>query len=328
MYFNDTPDLFGRNFEVETIDREMLQAVLTSILSELSLDDFVGLITNHFVESVEYIELINGGKTCQKTSLLFNPHRLETVAKGAPSSIYGALKNPSFLNGLARAIIFKNGKVKELLYQAIQLGVNGVQYINEFPPHVARDICQKYQLTVDSKVIDPCAGWGERMLGVSCAANQYHCFEPSVKTAKGLHKLSDFIALFRPSFAAKIYNIPFEDAIVPGKYDFAITSPPYYDSELYAPDEETQSHKRYKTFDDWSEGFFIPMVKRVMDRLEYDGAFILNIGSRKYPLGKIVTSNRLRKDYGVRLLGNLLSGKGGLGKGNTDGEMFFEITHL
>ena len=154
-------DLFGNEItEKQTINRFDLEKILFAKMSSITLEEFVRMITNDFNELVEYAKLLRGGKTCQKTSLLFNPHRLTTKTKTSKISIYDALKTENFISGLARATIFKDGKVNELLYQVLQLGINGVQYANEFPPHIARDLYLEYKLDANSKILDPCAGWG------------------------------------------------------------------------------------------------------------------------------------------------------------------------
>jgi hypothetical protein len=137
-------DLFGNStIPKQPISRDVLAKRLKNNLENISIEDFVGLITNEFDEIIEYCDLSNGEKSCQKTSLLFNPHRLNTKTKTSKYSIFEALKTESFISGLARAVLFKKGKVSELLYQVMQLGINGIQYVNEFPPFVARNIMIK-----------------------------------------------------------------------------------------------------------------------------------------------------------------------------------------
>ena len=181
--------------------------------------------------------------------------------------------------------------MNELLYQIIQLGINGTQYVNEFPPATARDILLELGATAESKILDPCGGWGGRMIGCSVVSDYYECCEPCGKTFEGLTKLAEFISTMNKTFTAKIHKQPFEDTeIEKGKYDLAITSPPYYDTEIYST-EETNSLNRYKTFSDWKNGFYIPMIRKTLEALKPDGVFALNIGSRVYPLNEILTQN-------------------------------------
>lgn len=317
--------LFTNIVEVNPpINRQVLSKSLYKILSHLTLDEFVSILTNEFIETIEYSSLLNGDKKCQKTSLLFNPHRLNTRSYSSKLSLYESLQSESFCNGLARCILFQKGSVRDLLYHSLQKGINGVQYINEFPPHHARDLCKKYKLTLNSKVLDPCGGWGGRMLGSSCVVNSYSCFEPSTLTFEGLNKLYDFIKVHRPEFVANISKLPYEDSdLLDNYYDMAITSPPYYNTELYS-DEETNSLNRYKTFDDWVNMFFYPLISKTMNALKPTGTFILNIGNRVYPLETLLF-DQFKLKYKIEMLGNLLSGLGGLRK-KAGAEAFFAIT--
>lgn len=318
-------NLFDDVIEIkETFNRDILAKYLYQYLKDIELEDFVFLITNKFNEILEYTELSNGNRACQKTSLLFNSHRLDTRTKDSKFSLFQALKNESFISGLSRALIFKKGKVNELLYQALQLGINGIQYVNEFPPHIARNIYKEFGLNANSKILDPCAGWGGRMIGASIISNNYTCYEPSIKTYYGLFGLYKFINSMNKDFVADMYNIPFEDSCLENNwYDFALTSPPYYDTEIYS-DEETNSLNKYTTFNSWCEYFYLPLVNKTMKALKTDGKFMLNIGSRKYPLNKILLDN-FSTIYSIKKCGNYLSGNGGLGK-EGEGEMFYLLT--
>ena len=318
-------DLFGNvTVEKRPISREELCAAITPVLRRLSLSEFVSLITNEFSEVLEYADLSVGRSACQKTSLLYNPHRLDIKSRSSKFSIYGALQTDSFCNGLARALLFKKGKVNELLYQSLQLGINGVQYINEFPPLVAREMAVKYGCNKDSLVLDPCAGWGGRMIGISTVSDKYVGFEPSTRTYAGLVALKNgFIYNVNPSFDATIHNQCFEDSELPeNSFDFAITSPPYYDTEEYS-DEPTNSLNRYSTFDLWLTGFFFPLIQKTMAALKPDKVFVLNIGSRVYPLSSALL-DEFGDQYQITCIGNELSGNSGLGKSG-EGESFYAI---
>jgi len=323
-------DLFGNSHVFNApISRDNLTKLLIKRVKGISLERLVSFITNEFDETIEYIALQNGAKTCQKTSLLFNPHRLATRTKNSKAHLLEAFSDDRFLDGLSRAILFdqinriKKGNGKDLLYLVLRLGINGVQYINEFPPHVARDLCHEHNLDAKSKVLDPCAGWGGRMIGVSTVCNNYDCFEPFTKTFYGLINLYKFIKSMNNNFDPEIHNIPFEDArLKESYYDFAVTSPPYYDTEIYT-DEKNNSLNRYKTFESWVNGFYLPMISKTMKALKIGKSFILNIGSRNYPLNEILISE-FGRIYKIKKNKSKLSGASGLGKSG-EGESFYEI---
>lgn len=322
-------DLFEQQIAIAKpfIDRALLTQQLSNIIRDWSLQDLVNALTSEFNEIIEYANLMNGEKACQRTSLLFNPHRLQTKTKSSKYSIHDAIKTDSFLSGLARVCLLNKEKVSDLLYASIQLGVNGIQYVNEFPPHVARSLALEYKLNQDSRVLDPCAGWGGRMIGFSTVVNNYHCCEPSTKTFVGLGNLSSFIRRLNSNFNVAIFARPFEDTEFDTDiYDFALTSPPYYDTEEYS-DEETNSLNRYKSFDAWCIGFYVPMIEKVMNSLKDGCTFVINIGSRKYPLNDVMIQNFSDRYKITRLQKSYLSNSTGLGKGKSgEGETFYAIT--
>ncbi len=294
------PDLLG-NVVAHAVrpSRAFVARVFKTALHGKSLEEIAALLTDDFRDVQEYLELMENGKTCQRMSLRFNPQRLQTKASryaGGPSlfdamsSGFGNAKTPkpdSFYDGLARVYLSfeKTDGVRNLLYAMIQWGIQGTYYTNEFPPHVARDIYREYGLGKDSRILDPCGGWGGRMIGASVVSNFYDCCEPATETAAGLTDLAEHLSeLTDGEFVVK----PFEDvALNPGKYDLALTSPPYYDTELYS-DEETQSSVRYKTFEDWLPGFYFPFIDRTLEALKPGAPFILNVGDRKYPLASML----------------------------------------
>ena len=104
--------------------------------------------------------------------------------------------------------------------------------------------------------------------------------------------------------------------------DMAITSPPYYDSEEYS-DEPTNSLNRYRCFEAWRNGFYIPMIQKTMDALKSGGVFVLNIGSRQYPLNEALMDSFGDK-YNIEKYKNLLSGQAGFLKSG-EGESFYII---
>lgn len=322
-------DLFGKEHTERRgtqVSRERLADVLNACFCDIrSEGELVPLLTNRFVEAIEYGRLCQGARTCMLTSLLFNPHRLSVRCLGKPS-VFGSIHEGAWVSGLARAARMQSrggGSAYVLLNRAISVGVNSAQIAGEFPPHVARDLCAKFCARGGS-VLDPCAGWGGRMLGISAAGANYIAFEPATKTHRGLRRLWAFIRLLRPEFIAEVHCLPFEDSsLPPDAFDFAITSPPYYNTEEYS-DEGSNSLRRYHSFDEWCRGFFEPLVQKTMVALKGDGVFAINIGDRKYPLSEILVSFCRRVGYSVARLPNYIS-HAGVGRDPKKGEKFYAI---
>ncbi len=328
-------NLFGeKKQEQYKPERESLQKELSLIFNnDLTLEKLVNFITNDFSETLEYHQLCFGLSSCQKTSLLFNPHRLDTKAGKSKMSCFEALKNYNFLNGLSRMILHERkqkgdnykSRYGELLYQILAFNINGVQYVNEIHPLISRNLALKYCNGLNSKVLDPCAGWGGRMIGFSTVVKEYYGFEPYTKTYNGLNKLGNWIKERNEYFNFKIENLPFEDAVIEhNEFDFAFTSPPYYDTEKYG-NEKTNSYNRYKSFNDWCDLFYLPMIQKTMNALKKDCSFVLNIGSRVYPLNEVLKSNFSNK-YLIENEKDMLQGKkSGLKDNSNEGETFYRI---
>ena len=108
------------------------------------------------------------------------------------------------------------------------------------------------------------------------------------------------IAIFTPLYGCidkekyKVIPEPFEDVkrlLSPNYYDIAITSPPYYDLEIY-DSSEMQSVVRNKSFNKWIDDFYYPYLANMIYAIKVNGyvvIYIEDIKSKKvnYPLRSI-----------------------------------------
>ena len=280
------------------MNRETLCETLKYNLRDMSLEELAGQFITKTQAIEEFYNLCNGVNAGKTISLLFNPHRLITDTEKDDLSVYESFQRDDKLSGLARLYLYNlEHGVHNAFYNTIQRGYQNVQYVNEFPPFVARSIYQRY--CKDSfNILDPCAGWGGRMIGCASLPNTtYTAFDPSTKTWEGLNKLGEWLSVMQPTFKYKVHCLPYEDKpAFDTKFDMALTSPPYYDTEHYS-DEPTNSFNRYTTFDEWIESFYKPLILTTIDLIKDDGVFVINVGSRKYPLEaklyEICESNKL-----------------------------------
>jgi len=328
MEQNQIQGLF-KTEQSEEISRKDLTLIFQGLFKGITLEEFAFTLTNKYSSAIEYAQLVNGERVNTQMTILFNPHRLSTTTLTSKFSLFDAISNHTdeYMSGLARVALHKGILSKRGLLNIIELGFNGITYVQDFLAYVARDVYKKYGITKTSKILDPCAGWGGRMIGASVVCDAYHCFEPATKTYRGLKRLSKFIKSMNADFSAEIHNLPFEESELEDEYyDVALTSPPYYNTEHYS-DEETNSLNRYKTFDDWCEGFYYPLIEKTMDALKPTGVFILNIGDRKYPLSEKM-NERFSDVYKIKRLKNYISNSKAGGKVADKGEQFYEISKL
>lgn len=305
------------------MDRETLKNHLKATLRKMSLEEFASLFVNEVIAVEEFFKLCHGINAGKTISLMFNPHRLDIITEAAvtrtsnPLSVYQSIFDKGNelytekIDGLARLYLYNlEHDTSNPFYCTVQRGYNGVAYVNEFPPFVARQIYQRYGKKDNLKVLDPCCGWGGRMIGCASIPNtRYVGCEPCTKTYDGLLRLGEWLKSLQPTFEYEIHKIPYEDFDTDEKFDMALTSPPYYDTEHYS-EEDTNSLNRYKSFDKWVDGFYRPLISNTLDRLVDGGIFILNIGDRKYPLTDSMNKICEEKGYFSERITDYLSGNG------------------
>lgn len=298
------------------LERQQLLDNLKTNLKGLDLDDFVKMLVNNCDAVEQFYKLQHNVKAGNTISLLFNPHRLDTYTSVSDGkSIYSSLQYDNYLDGLARLYLYNlEHNVNKPFYRAIERGFNGIQYVNEFPPFVARTIIDKYN-TSDSdkiKVLDPCCGWGGRMIGCASLDNcHYFGTEPATDTYNGLCKLGEWLKTLNPNFEYTIYNKPYEDCYElykqNGEYDVALTSPPYFNTEIYS-DEETNSLNRYSELELWVDKFYKPLISNTMKLLSDKAVFVLNVSSKRYPLCETAKDICDELNYNIEEIPSFLSG--------------------
>lgn len=147
-----------------------------------------------------------------------------------------------------------------------------------FMPMYARAIYDHFNA---KRVLDSCAGWGDRLTGALCARSvqKYVGIDPNPYLRKGYTRiLHDFgVSVDQEdnqsvqySNAFKIHTTLFENSqslLQDEVFDFALTSPPFFDFENYG------SHM--PKYSDWIEQFYKPLFKITHDHLEGHAFFVV-----------------------------------------------------
>lgn len=208
----------------------------------------IGLkLCEHFFPNFYDIEM--KGKTYRQ---FWTKENLEKVLRWNRKS-----HSTPYLSEIKRGIYFCLGLTKNTMYR----------------PQMAKLICDTYKPKL---VLDPCAGWGGRMLGTVASGAHYYAFEPNTTTYDNLLRLAHFLDI-----EDKITLIC-DDALQMGKYsipkvDLVLTSPPYYTLEIYCK-EDTQSTTNYQNYEDWSKFFLKELIRVCSNHLFHDGHSCWNVG--------------------------------------------------
>lgn len=162
-----------------------------------------------------------------------------------------------YLSEIKRGVYFCCGLTKSTMYR----------------PQMAKLLCLKYKPKI---VLDPCAGWGGRMLGVVSSGAKYIAFEPNTETYKNLQSLIQFLniedkvtIICDDALNMNNYNLP--------KVDMILTSPPYFDVEVYTK-ESTQSINNITNYESWITEFLKPLIEKSLSHLKEDGVSCWNVG--------------------------------------------------
>jgi hypothetical protein len=193
----------------------------------------------------------------------------------------------------------------------------GLSSVTKYRTVTAKAIVQFFGA---KSVLDPCAGWGGRMLGALAAGATYVGCEPDPNTAAGLRAI-----LADVSGNAKIIESPAELVVAQQeKVDLVLTSPPYYNLELYT--SGPQSVCAHPTWVDWSEKWLRPLILACLDRIHDGGTSCWSVknfkSDKSYPLADF--TKEVHKNAGWNLVKTVtMTGSGRMGAAKSSEEETF-----
>lgn len=205
---------------------------------------------------------------------------------------------------------------------------NGLGKVTMYRPMMAKKVvtylAEKDKLK-DVRVLDVCAGWGGRMIGAKSAESpsfagvspsvagglrgelvspslkvHYTGIDPCVKTYAALRAIRDELGLTNVTLINKPAEVALQEEQELGTYDIALTSPPYYNLEIYS-DEPTQSVYA-GGYQAWLDTFLKPVIHGVIRLgVKYSCWSVKNFKTdKKYDLLDDVI--RIHSEHGWRLL--------------------------
>lgn len=173
--------------------------------------------------------------------------------------------------------------------------VAGLPNSSFYRPHFSRQVIH---MTGKSQgvLFDPCAGWGGRMLGAASADWDYYSCEPNLDT---WHNLQRMIAFIQPASQVHVHNQTVEtfDISSVGPVDVVLTSPPYFNLEVYNHTPE-QSYNTHNTYDAWRDNWLVPLIGRCLANLKTDGISAWNVMNfRNHDLVQDVIDAHAQQDW-------------------------------
>lgn len=228
-----------------------------------------------------------GANLPQWFSYYFIPERI-FCPSGSKKSMYEQLASTRVDSGCSGLrTIQETGRGQEspllLLLQKGQYPIGEGRLPLDFPAGLAADLILEFAGR-HATILDPCHGWGGRLAGALLAdVAYYEGYDPSPYAHRGVNEMASAFSPYVEGAKVCLFEKCYEDATPKTEaFDFAITSPPYYDVELYEGQE--QAHNRYNSFEKWVDGFYDPLIAKTYDALKHGGVFVLQVGSQRYPL--------------------------------------------
>jgi SAM-dependent methyltransferase len=201
-------------------------------------------------------------------------------------------RDPAWLVRTAQRLVLTRVRVRPLvrdwpaflLREALwEVGVECTQFKVSLAKGVW-DFCLRHtgKAPGEARLLDPCAGWGERLLGamaLDCRA--YVGVDPNPAVHPGYREA---VSRLPSATRVELHCVPFEDfAFAEASYDVVFTSPPYGHFEYYYARgaEEAQCNVRYDR-DTWVEAWLLPQVSRMWRAVAPGGCLALHLDDSRH----------------------------------------------
>lgn len=154
--------------------------------------------------------------------------------------------------------------------------IPGVSLPSNFRASAAKWIYDKFNCK-GKIVLDPCAGFGQRMTGAAAAGvSKYICYDVNSELTEELKEEAKFLG----TVSNTKFSIILEDytqSKLKEQIDFIFTSPPYFDREIYSKDEKQSLN--IGSYEEWIEKFLKVLLQKSFSYLKNDGICCINIGN-------------------------------------------------
>ena len=165
---------------------------------------------------------------------------------------------------------------------------SGLPNSSFYRPHFSKQIIREISKKDKGILFDPCIGWGGRMLGTLSENWNYIGCDPNKQTFQNVQNMKSFLNKHGVDTSnISLYNIPVEDfdfSTLQNQVDIVLTSPPYFNLEIYSNDAD-QSYNKFNNYENWKNDWFIPLIVNCFSTLKDDGISAWNVMNfKKYDI--------------------------------------------
>ena len=158
---------------------------------------------------------------------------------------------------------------------------------SNFRPMNAKAVYERF-CPEGGTIYDFCCGFGGRLLGCLTSKKNFRYVgtDPNTETMYHLHELADYIEQTTGrGDSYELHCCGSEDFKGPANsIDFAFSSPPYFDLEIYS-EEETQCFNKFPELNQWLEGYVRATIKNIAYMLKPGRFYAVNIADFKVGQG-------------------------------------------
>ena len=222
----------------------------------------------------EFKAIINERKFCGN-KILYNymTDQLCRVMPKSGLSLYQIMNDPVQKKKLVEKAIKlgRTGGDANRLFEAARF--NGAVVF--FKPATAKFIYKKFGATC---VLDPCMGWGGRLLAAVSLGIRYVGFDTNKDLEGPYDAMTDFVMNLTGNTSSITYAFQscMDADFAPYDYDFVLTSPPYMNIERYPHMTPFESDQKYY------KDFLIPLINKCLANIKRDGCVCFNINQKMY----------------------------------------------
>ena len=157
--------------------------------------------------------------------------------------------------------------------------------VSSFPPMWAKHIIEfLFKDRINLNVLDFSCGFGGRLLGCYASKNvaSYTGIDPLTDNINSNMEILKVIKMHNnlrhfKDFNVDLINKPAEDimdSFLEANYDLVLTSPPYFNKEIYS-DEATQCYNKYDSYRKWEQEWLKTILIKSFSKIKKSGKMII-----------------------------------------------------